>query len=104
MQNETLIEHMGGRESNDQAMLTKRYTDEAIKWMEQNRNGPFFLYLAHTMPHNPVAARPQYFEQTSNPKAGFGASVAEISWSTGKILSYLKEEGLADNTLVIFHL
>ena len=102
MQNETLIELMGGRESNDQALLTKRYTDEALKWIEQNRSGPFFLYLAHTMPHNPVAARPEYFGQTSNPKAGFGASVAEISWSTGKILSYLKEEGLAENTLVIF--
>ena len=102
MQNETIIEHIGGRESNDQATLTKRYTEEAIKWMEKNRSGPFFLYLAHTMPHNPVAARPQYFEKTSNPKEGFGASVAEISWSTGKILNYLKEKGIADNTLVIF--
>jgi hypothetical protein len=40
------------------------------------------------MPHNPVAARQQFYAQTSNLKSGFGASVAEISWSTGEILNY----------------
>jgi len=54
------------------------------------------------MPHNPVAARGQFHNKTINPKEGFGASVAEISWSTGKILDFLKKEDLVDNTLVIF--
>jgi arylsulfatase A len=54
------------------------------------------------MPHVPVGARPQFHQKTSNPKKGFGASVAEISWSTGEILDHLKKEGLAENTLVIF--
>ena len=102
MQNETVLEQLKQQNEADQASLTKRYTEEAIQWMEENKEQPFFLYLAHTMPHNPVAAREQFLQQTSNAKTGFGASVAEISWSTGAILDYLKEEGLAENTLVIF--
>lgn len=102
MQNETVVEELNQKKASDLASLTKRYTDEAIKWIGENRMHPFFLYLAHTMPHNPVAAREQFYRQTNNPKEGFGASVAEISWSTGKILDFLKKERLAENTLVIF--
>ena len=102
MHNEKVIDSLEQRSDIDQASLTQRYTEEAIRWMNRSRDQPFFIYLAHTMPHNPVAARPQFYENTSNPKKGFGASVAEISWSTGEILSYLKEEGLDTNTLVIF--
>ncbi len=102
LRNGTVIEQLNEHESFDQSTLTKCYTDEAIKWIGENKEKPFFLYLAHTMPHNPVAARQQFYEQTSNPKSGFGASVAEISWSTGEILNYLRNEGIANNTLVIF--
>jgi arylsulfatase A len=103
MQNEAIIGELNQKkDAGDQATLTRRYTGEAIKWMGEQNKGPFFLYMAHTMPHNPVAAREQFYNQTNNPKQGFGASVAEISWSTGEILGFLKEEGLADNTLVIF--
>jgi len=102
MQNDKVIELIGRNVPEDQAILTKRYTDEAIKWIGKNKSQPFFLYLAHTMPHNPVAAREQFHQKTSNPKQMYGASVAEISWSTGEILNYLKREGLAKNTLVIF--
>ncbi len=102
MRNEMLVDTIEQRKESDQASLTKRYTEEAIHWMEKNRTKPFFLYLAHTMPHNPVAARAQFHLSTVNPKQGFGASVAEISWSTGEILDYLRKEGIAGNTLVIF--
>jgi arylsulfatase A-like enzyme len=102
MRNETVIDQLEQRKEADQASLTKRYTEEAIHWMGENREQPFFLYLAHTMPHNPVAARQQYYLRTVNPKQGFGASIAEISWSTGEILDYLRKEGIAGNTLVIF--
>jgi arylsulfatase A len=102
MQNATVIEQLNVRKEEDQASLTKRYTDQAVKWISENKELPFFLYLAHTMPHNPVGARPQFHQKTINPKKGFGASVAEISWSTGEILDHLKKEGLAENTLVIF--
>ncbi len=102
MQNETVIDQLEQSKKADQGSLTKRYTEESIKWISENKEQPFFLYLAHTMPHNPVAAREQFHRQTNNPRQGFGASVAEISWSTGEILDYLRKEGLDKNTLVIF--
>ena len=102
MQNATVIEQLNVRKKEDQASLTKRYTDQAIKWISKNKEQPFFLYLAHTMPHNPVGARPYFYQKTINPKKGFGASLAEISWSTGEILNTLKEMGIDKNTLVIF--
>lgn len=102
MQNHNVLERLEQKKETDQASLTKRYTEEALQWMDKNKKQPFFLYLAHTMPHNPVAAREPFHQRTNNPKQGFGASVAEISWSTGKILDYLKKEDLAENTLVIF--
>lgn len=102
MQNETVFDVISQGSESDQGSLTKRYTDEAINWMEKNKGKPFFLYLAHTMPHNPVAAREQFHLKTNNPKKGYGACVNEISWSTGEILDFLKKEKLANNTLVIF--
>jgi len=102
MQNEKVVDEINKNNESEMSTLTKRYTYEAIKWINENREHPFFLYLAHTMPHNPVAARQQFYEKTNNPKEGFGAAVAEISWSTGKILDYLRKKGLANNTLVIF--
>ncbi len=102
MRNEEVAEQEAERGTFDQSTLTKKYTDEAISWMEDHKKQPFFLYLAHTMPHNPVAARKEFFSKTNNPQKGFGACVAEISWSTGKILDYLKANNLDQNTLVVF--
>jgi len=102
MQNEKVIDVIHQDSKSEMSTLTKRYTEEAINWIEKNKGKPFFLYLAHTMPHNPVAAREPFHQKTNNPKQDYGASVAEISWSTGEILNYLKKEGLAKNTLVIF--
>lgn len=102
MRNNKVIKQHNELKVFDQSTLTKEYTDEAINWIKKNKNNPFFLYLAHTMPHNPVDARKKFFAKTSNPKEGFGACVAEISWSTGEILETLKKENLDENTLVIF--
>jgi arylsulfatase A-like enzyme len=102
MQNEKVFDVINQKSVGEMSTLTKRYTEEALKWIGENKKKPFFLYLAHTMPHNPVAAREQFYLKTNNPKQMYGASVAEISWSTGEILNYLKREGLDKNTLVIF--
>jgi arylsulfatase len=104
MRNWDVLEHIrGGVESSkDQSTLTQKYTQAAIKWIDENKEQPFFLYLSHTMPHVPVAAREAFHHQTNHPNKAFGGSVAEISWSTGEILEYLMEENLAENTLVIF--
>jgi arylsulfatase A-like enzyme len=68
MKNQTVFEKVNQKNESEMSMLTKRYTDETIQWIKENKKSPFFLYLAHTMPHNPVAAREQFHQQTSNPK------------------------------------
>jgi arylsulfatase A-like enzyme len=84
----------------DQATLTKRYTEEAVKFIREHKNGPFFLYLPHTMVHVPLAAS-EAFKGKSN-WGLIGDAIEEIDWSVGQILQTLKELKLDDNTLVIF--
>ena len=84
----------------DQATLTGRYTDEAIAFIKRNKKNPFFLYLAHSMPHVPISAS-KAFRGTS--KQGlYGDVIQEIDDAIGKILQSLHEQGLEENTLVIF--
>ncbi|NQZ77769.1 MAG: sulfatase-like hydrolase/transferase, partial [Ekhidna sp.] len=84
----------------DQRYITKTYTEESIKFIEKNKETPFFLYLAHSMPHVPLYAS-EKFEGKS--KGGLYADVIEeLDWSTGKILDKLDELGLAENTMVLF--
>ncbi|HEY7775261.1 MAG TPA: sulfatase, partial [Kineobactrum sp.] len=84
----------------DQSRLTERYTDTAIEIIEAAGDQPFFLYLAHTFPHIPLFAAPPFRGQS---EAGlYGDTVETIDWSTGRILQALRENGLDDNTLVIF--
>ncbi|MEM7603122.1 MAG: sulfatase, partial [Verrucomicrobiota bacterium] len=84
----------------DQTTLTKRYTEESIAFIEQLERAPFFLYLAHTMPHVPLFASPDFHGKS---RAGrYGDVVEEIDWSTGEILNHLRETGLAKKTLVLF--
>jgi len=83
-----------------QRTLTQRYTAESIKFIEENKHRPFFLYLAHTMPHIPLSAS-QGFQGRS--KAGlYGDVIEEIDWSTGRILNIIRELGLDRRTLMIF--
>ena len=85
----------------DQSLLTKRYTDFSIDFIKgQAGKVPFFLYLAHTMPHIPIAASTNY-KGTS--KGGlYGDVIEEIDGSVGAIIRELKDQGLLENTLVIF--
>jgi arylsulfatase A-like enzyme len=84
----------------DQTTLTSRYTDEAVKFIRAHKDGPFFLYLAHSMPHVPLFASPRF--KGKSPRGIFGDVVEEIDESTGQILNALRAEGLAENTLVVF--
>lgn len=84
----------------DQSALTRRYTDEAIRFIEEHREEPFFIYLPHTFPHIPLHVS-QDFRGKS--KAGlYGDVVQELDWSTGQILATLERLQLDDDTLVIF--
>jgi arylsulfatase A len=84
----------------DQSTLTQRYTAEALKFIHEKKDGPFFLYFAHTFPHVPLFAS---LEFKGKSRAGiYGDTVEEIDWSVGQVLDALKKEGIADRTLVIF--
>jgi uncharacterized sulfatase len=83
-----------------QANLTKRYTDRAVDFIKRNRARGFFLYLAHAMPHKPLAASEAFYKKSG---AGLYADVmAELDWSVGQVLATLSELGLDEKTLVIF--
>ena len=84
----------------DQTTLTERYTTEAVRFIEQNRDDPFFLYIPHSFPHVPLYVSPRFDGRSD---AGlYGDVVETIDWSVGEILATLQENGIADNTLVIF--
>ncbi len=82
------------------AMLTQRYTAQAVNFINNSNGNPFFLYLAHAYPHIPVAASTR-FRGTSG-LGTYGDAVEEIDWSVGEILTALKSAGVDNNTLVLF--
>lgn len=95
MSGETVLER-----GPDQHQLTKRYTQKAQAFIRQNKEQPFFLYLAHAMPHVPLFASKE-FEGRST-QGLYGDVIEELDWSVGQVLQTLKDEGIDDNTLVIF--
>ncbi|WP_375583931.1 alpha/beta fold hydrolase [Cyclobacterium xiamenense] len=84
----------------DQRLITKTYTDEAIRFIEQNKNQPFFLYLSHNMPHVPIYASDEFIG--SSKRGLYGDAVQELDWSVGQVLNKLESENLLENTLIIF--
>ena len=86
----------------DQASITQRYTEEAVRYIRANarQQKPFFLYFAHMYVHLPLIV-PQRFEKESE-NGRYGAAVAAIDWSTGVIMTELARLGIDENTLVVF--
>jgi arylsulfatase A len=80
--------------------LTQRYTEEARKFIEASKGGPFFLYMPHTFPHIPLAASERF--RGKSPEGLYGDVVEEVDWSVGEVLATLKRNGLDRNTLVMF--
>ena len=83
-----------------QRPLTRRYTDEAIRFIEENANRPFLLYLPHTAVHLPLFPGKEFAGKSANGK--YGDWVEEVDASTGEIASTLERLGIDDNTLIIF--
>lgn len=84
----------------NQVTLTRRYTEEAVKFIRGSKERPFFLYMPHTFPHVPLFASPDFKGRS---RAGiYGDAVEELDWSVGRVLDTLRQEGLAGNTLVFF--
>lgn len=87
-------------ELRDQSNLTARYTEQAVNFITAQSGQPFFLYLAHSMPHIPLAASAAFHRKSG--LGAYGDAVMEMDWSVGKILEALKDNGLDENTLVVF--
>jgi arylsulfatase A-like enzyme len=83
-----------------QETLTKRYAEEAVRYIRANRGRPFFLYVAHAMPHVPLFRSQDFADRSA---AGlYGDVVEELDWSVGEIIAELRRSGLDRRTLVIF--
>ena len=80
--------------------LTPRYTEHALRFIQQSQGAPFFLYFAHTYPHIPLAASPRF--RGKSRQGLFGDVVEEIDWSVGEVFAALKKHSLDNNTLVMF--
>lgn len=84
----------------NQRLLTKRYTEESMNFIKNNKDKPFFLYLPHSMPHLPVYASDDFAGKSAN--GPYGDTIEEIDWSTGKILDLLRELNIDHKTIVVF--
>jgi arylsulfatase A len=84
----------------DQSTLTRRYTEEAVKFIREKKSQPFFLYFPHTFPHVPLFASSDFRGKSA--RGLYGDVVEELDWSVGQVLAALRAEGLAENTLVVF--
>jgi len=94
-QNEQIIDTL-----TDQSLLTTWYTEKAVDFISRNNEKPFFLYLAHSMPHVPLFVSDKFKGKS---EAGlYGDVIMEIDWSVGQVMEALRKYGLEENTLVIF--
>jgi arylsulfatase A len=84
----------------DMERLTSQYTERAVSFIERNHARPFFLYVAHTIPHVPLAVSEKFRGTTR--RGLYGDAIAEMDWSTGEILAALEKHGLERDTLVMF--
>ncbi len=95
VENESVIDTV-----EDQSMITTWYTERATSFIRRNKDNPFFLYVPHSMPHVPLFVSDKFKGKSA--RGLYGDVIEEIDWSVGEILRTLREEGIDENTLVIF--
>ena len=95
LDNDTIVEAPA-----NQHTLTLRYTERAVRFIQENRTRPFFLYFPHTFPHNPQYASERF--EGRSPHGLYADTVEELDWSVGEVLRTLRELGLDEKTLVVF--
>jgi len=84
----------------DQDQLTSLYTEQAVKFIKENRSNPFLLVVPHSMPHVPLGVSDKF--KGKSEQGMYGDVIMEIDWSVGEIVKALEQNGLTKNTLVIF--
>lgn len=95
VENETVIDTL-----DEQSMITTWYTERAVDFISKNKDNPFFLYVPHSMPHVPLFVSDKFAGKSEG--GIYGDVIEEIDWSTGEIIRSLEQNGLTDNTLVVF--
>ena len=95
MRNEEVLES-----PTDLNLLTRRYAEEAVAFIERHRERPFFLYLSHTMPHVPLGASGRF--KGRSVRGLYGDVIEELDWSVGEVFAALRRLGLDERTLVVF--
>ncbi|MCD7938214.1 MAG: sulfatase [Tannerellaceae bacterium] len=83
----------------DQTQFTTAFTERTLEFIDKNKENPFFVYLAHPMPHVPLFVSDKF--KGKSKQGLYGDVIMEIDWSIGQILEKLEKEGLDENTLVI---
>jgi len=95
MENDVVIERPV-----DHRTLTRKYTERAVQFIADNRTRPFFLYIAHSMPHIPLARSDEFVGHSAG--GMYGDVIEELDWSVGQVLDALRSAGIERNTLVLF--
>ncbi len=95
MRDEAVIE-----EQPDQVTITERYVEDSVRFVRENRDGPFFLYLAHMYVHLPIYVQERFLRESRN--GPYGGAVAAIDWVTGVLMAELRRLGIGDETMVLF--
>ena len=94
-ENETVIDTL-----TEQSQLTTQITERSVDFINRNKDNPFFLYVPHPQPHVPLFVSEKF--KGKSKRGLYGDVIMEIDWSVGRILDALKQNGLEENTLVIF--
>lgn len=84
----------------DQTNLTTSYTERAVRFIEGNKDRPFFLYVPHNMPHVPLFVSDKF--RGKSQRGVFGDVISEVDWSVGQIVDAIEKHGLLANTLIVF--
>jgi len=94
-ENETVIDTL-----TEQSQLTTRITERSVDFIKRNKDNPFFLYVPHPQPHVPLFVSEKF--KGKSERGLYGDVIMEIDWSVGQLMKALKENGLEENTIVIF--
>jgi arylsulfatase A-like enzyme len=102
--NDAFVHLMRGEEiverNADLSTITRRFTDETIGFIKNNKDKPFFAYLAHSMPHISLAASKQFAGKSQ--RGLYGDVIEELDWNVGRLLKAIKDLGLDESTYVMF--
>jgi len=84
----------------EQSSLTRRFTEEAVSFVERNADVPFFLYLSHTAPHIPLVASSRFAGVSA--AGAYGDVVEELDWSVGEIVQAVRRSNIVERTVILF--